>query len=197
MSATGLGTSTRERLLTATLELLAEGGYTVATVAAITERAGVAAGTLYRHFTAKEELFVELFRTVCSREIDAMREASEGSELPLEKLDAAVGAFARRALAHPRLAWALLAEPVDPLVDAERLDYRRRYRDLVAELLARAAEDAQIAPADTQLLAAAIVGGVGEALVGPLAAGIEADATSAGDVLAQISTFTMNAAGRR
>ena len=35
--------------------------------------------------------------------------------------------FARRALRNPRLAWALIAEPVDPLVDAERLAYRERY----------------------------------------------------------------------
>ena len=35
-----------------------------------------------------------------------------------------------------RLAWALLAEPVDPLVDAERLAYRERYATLVADELA-------------------------------------------------------------
>jgi hypothetical protein len=34
------------------------------------------------------------------------------------------GRFAERALRNRRLAWALLAEPVDPLVDAERLAFR-------------------------------------------------------------------------
>jgi hypothetical protein len=34
------------------------------------------------------------------------------------------GAWAERALRNRRLAWALLAEPVDPLVDAERLAFR-------------------------------------------------------------------------
>ena len=56
---------TRERLLAAAQELIEEGGYGAATVVAIADRAGVAAGTLYRHFTSKEELFVELFRSVC------------------------------------------------------------------------------------------------------------------------------------
>ena len=37
--------------------------------------------------------------------------------------------------ASPRLAWALIAEPVDPLVDAERLAYRERYAALIAEQL--------------------------------------------------------------
>jgi AcrR family transcriptional regulator len=196
MSVLVSGSSTRERLLAATLELLAEGGYGSASVLAITERAGVASGTLYRHFASKEELFVELFRAICSREIEAMRVAAERSNLPLEKLDAAIGTFAGRALENPRVAWALLAEPVDPLVDAERLDYRRRYRDLVATVLEEAVERGEIAETDTELLAAAIVGGVGEALVGPLASGRAAGDLASRHVLDQISAFAINATGR-
>lgn len=161
--------STRERLLEATLELLAEGGYAAASVAAITSRAGVASGTLYRHFASKEELFVELFREMCSREVAAMREAASVAPDPLAKLDAALETFARRALTQPRVAWALLAEPVDSLVDAERLVYRLRYRDLVVQILDEASASGQMGGKDTRTLAAAIVGGVGEALVGPLA----------------------------
>ncbi|MBJ7459153.1 MAG: TetR/AcrR family transcriptional regulator [Thermoleophilaceae bacterium] len=149
---------TRQRLLDATTELLAEGGYAAATVAALTTRAGVASGTLYRHFSSKEELFVEVFRSLSGRELAAMREAAEGDSDPLDRLEAAIDTFARRALAEPRVAWALIAEPVDALVDAERLEYRRRYRDLVAEHALNG----------SLTLAAAIVGGVGEALVGPL-----------------------------
>ena len=54
-------------------ELIEEGGYGAASVVAIAERAGVASGTLYRHFASKEELFVDLFRSVCDREVRAMR----------------------------------------------------------------------------------------------------------------------------
>ena len=68
---------TRERLLRAAQELIEEGGYGAASVAAIAERAGVAAGTLYRHFASKEELFVEVFRSVCDREVRAMGAAAE------------------------------------------------------------------------------------------------------------------------
>jgi AcrR family transcriptional regulator len=185
--------STRERLLSATLELLAAGGYADATVARITGRAGVASGTLYRHFASKEELFVELFREICSGEIDAMRAAAAELSDPLEQLTAALETFALRALAHPKLAWALLAEPVDPLVDAERLEYRRRYRDLVKGLLDEALERGEIPPADTALLAAAIVGGVGEVLVGPLSSrsdGVVRDAA----LVAEIRTFARRAA---
>ncbi|HET6548224.1 MAG TPA: hypothetical protein VFG79_07210, partial [Solirubrobacter sp.] len=74
---------------------------------------------------------------------------------------AGVETFARRALRARRLAWALLAEPVDPAVEAERLAYRRAFRDAFA-----AALPAHVT--DRELIAAALVGAIGEALVGPL-----------------------------
>jgi AcrR family transcriptional regulator len=117
-------TSTRERLLRAAQDVIVEGGYGAASVIAIAERAGVAAGTMYRHFASKEELFVDLFRTVCDREVRAMRAAAEGmpeGSSQVDRLETVLATFAERALRNPRLAWALIAEPVDPRGDAERL----------------------------------------------------------------------------
>ena len=44
-------------------------------------------------------------------------------------------AFCRRALAAPTLAYAQIAEPVDPAVESERLRLRRGYRDVFALVL--------------------------------------------------------------
>lgn len=195
MSTAAIKIPTRQRLLAATLELLAEGGYAAASVVAITSRAGVAAGTLYRHFASKEELFVELFREVCAGEVEAMHAAAAEHEQPLEQLDAAIETFARRALVHPRLSWALLAEPVDALVDAERLEFRRRYRDLVAGLLTQAITSGELLPCDAELTAAAIVGGVGEALVGPLSGDLTGRAAASEELVGEIRSFARRAAG--
>jgi AcrR family transcriptional regulator len=161
---------TRERLLAAAQELIEEGGYGAASVIAIAERAGLAAGTLYRHFASKEDLFVEVFRAVCSREERAMRLAAETSNAATaaERLEIVLGTFARRALRNPRLAWALIAEPVDPRVDAERLAYRARYAELIAADLAAGIAAGELPAQNVDLTAAALVGGCGEALVGPL-----------------------------
>jgi AcrR family transcriptional regulator len=162
---------TRERLLAAARQVVEEEGYAAATVAAIATRAGVAAGTLYRHFASKEELFVELFRAVCDREVSAMQESADamGAQAShVERLESVLGTFARRALRRPRLAWALLAEPVDPLVDEERLAYRERYRELTARALHAAIAAGELPIQDEHLTAAALVGACGEALVGPL-----------------------------
>jgi AcrR family transcriptional regulator len=175
---------TRERLLRAGREVVEEHGYAGASVAAIAARAGVANGTLYRHFGAKADLFVEVFREVCGREVDAMRAAvqradADGAE-PVDRVLAALKVFADRALQNRALAWALLAEPVDPVVDAVRLEYRRTYRELLAGVLAAAVDGGALPAQDPDLTAAALVGAVGEALVGPLSAG--AGATAQGDV---------------
>ena len=153
-------TSTRDRLLQAAHDVTEEGGYGAASVQAIAGRAGLAAGTLYRHFPSKAELFVELFRAVCDREAEAMR--AEGD------IEAVLTTFAERALRNPRLAWALIAEPVDPLVDAERLAYRRRYAEHIEALLREGIDAGRLPEQDVHLTAAALVGGVAEALVGPL-----------------------------
>src|SRR5436309_14247793 len=92
---------TRERLLQAARELIEHGGYGAASVVAIAERAGVAAGTLYRHFASKEELFVEVFRSVCAREERSMRAAAAemSSDAPAAaRLETVLTRFAQRAL---------------------------------------------------------------------------------------------------
>lgn len=188
------GNGTTSRLIAATVELLEEGGYARADVSSITGRAGVAAGTLYRHFPSKAELFVDVFRNVCAREYEAMRKAGETTGTASERVDAVVEVFAERALANPRLAWALLAEPVDPLVDAERLEFRRRYRDLIAGLLKVGVDARELPEQDTQLTAAALVGAIGDGLVGPLAPSGSSGADSAA-VIAELQRFCRRAIG--
>jgi AcrR family transcriptional regulator len=187
------GLATRMRLLEAARELIEEGGYGSASVAAIAEHAGVASGTVYRHFASKAELFVEVFRAVCAGEERAMLAAADAVPADagaVARLEAVLGTFAERALRNPRLAWALLAEPVDQLVDAERLAYRERYALLVARELQAAIEAGEIPPQDVAFTAAALVGGCGEALVGPLSS---VDGTDR--VVAAIQTFVRRAVG--
>jgi len=186
---------TRERLLTAARELTEEGGYGAASVLAIAERAGVAAGTLYRHFPSKAELFAELFRHVCEGEVRAMQAVGERPAAShVERLEHVLGTFAERALRNPRLAWALIAEPVDPLVDAERLAYRAEYARLLVAGLRAAIAAGEVPEQNVELTAAALVGGVGEALVGPLSP-VAASRPGRAEIVAAIQVFTRRAVG--
>ena len=161
--------ATRERIVAAALDQVAAGGYASAGVQAVAARAGVAVGTLYRHFPSKGDLFAEAFRRASQRELDVVvAVGADDGRSARERVAAAVEAFARRALAGPVLAYALLAEPVDPAVEAERLRFRIGYRDAFARVLDEGVREGELRPHDTRTVAAALVGALGEALVGPL-----------------------------
>jgi AcrR family transcriptional regulator len=185
--------STRERLVAGARELLEEGGYGAASVQAIADRVGVSAGALYRHFQSKAELFVEVFRDTAKRDLAAIDDAA-GAGTCLERLTAAVAAHATRALRRRRLAWALLYEPVDPLVDAERLVYRRTYCRHMAGLLRQAVAAGEIPDQNVELSAAALVGAIAESLVGPLSP-VAGQMTAQEDIIATLVRFCRRSVG--
>jgi AcrR family transcriptional regulator len=159
----------RERIVAAAREQVAEGGYASASVQAVVARAGVATGSVYRHFPSKADLFAEVFRRASQRELDVVSAVTADESLPAgERVAAAAEAFARRALAGPVMAYALIAEPVDPAVEAERLSFRRGYRDAFARALEQGIAAGELREQDVQMAAAAIVGALSESLVGPL-----------------------------
>ncbi|HEY1596113.1 MAG TPA: TetR/AcrR family transcriptional regulator [Thermoleophilaceae bacterium] len=159
----------RERIVASARDQVAEAGYASASVSAVASRAGVATGSVYRHFPSKANLFAEVFRRASQRELDVVAAVTSDESLPpSERVAAAAEAFARRALAAPTMAYALLAEPVDPAVEAERLTFRRGYRDAFARVLHEGIASGEFREHDPEIAAAAIVGALGEALVGPL-----------------------------
>lgn len=186
--------TTRERLVDAAAALIEEGGYADATVVAVAERAGVATGALYRHFPSKAELFAEVFRAAAERELAAMRAAAAGSDDFAGRLEAVIATYARSALRRRRLAWALVHEPVDPLVDAERLAYRRLYRDGMTALLQAGIDAGAIPDQHAELTAAAVVGAIAEALVGPLSP-LAAETEAEDEIVARIVAFCRRAVG--
>lgn len=56
------GAATREKLMRAAVGVVAREGLAAATTAAIAEAAGVAEGTLYRHFESKDDLLIAAYR---------------------------------------------------------------------------------------------------------------------------------------
>lgn len=73
------GEATRQRLLRAALELYTTVGFRATTTPAIAARAGVAEGTIYRHFSGKEHLLNEVFRGAQRWGATVVRETEGGS----------------------------------------------------------------------------------------------------------------------
>jgi AcrR family transcriptional regulator len=185
----------RERsILDAAATLAGEGGMGAVQIATVAAQAGIAAGTVYRYFPSKTDLIAELVAMVASREIDAMRASADTAPGPLSALAAAIATFAARAFATRRLAWAVLGEPVDPDVDAMRLDYRQT---LAAELEARinrAIAGRLLPEQDARVAAPAIVGALMEGLLGPLAPSHD-DAAAAREAVQTAAVLALRALG--
>src|SRR5438094_646871 len=136
---------THQRLVRAALELFTTTGYHLTTTPLIAKKAGVAEGTIYRHFASKQHLLNELYRAAGRWAVRLVKEADALNVGPREKL-AELGrglvAGAGRAPAAPRPPppppHAPTARPPDrhssssetptpsPAPQREQLDLRRR-----------------------------------------------------------------------
>ena len=114
-----------QAILNAALSLAGEGGMEAVQIAAVAKRANIAAGTVYRYFPSKTDLIGDVIATVSEREMAAMRRAADAAPGPLSALAACIATFAARTLSERRLAWAVLAEPIEAEADAMRLDFRQ------------------------------------------------------------------------
>ncbi|MHB1630116.1 MAG: TetR/AcrR family transcriptional regulator [Bacilli bacterium] len=186
---------TRDQILESALKLIAANGYKATSMAAIAIEAGVSTGLLYRYFSSKSEIFDEVFQRVCTREIDACQAAASAGGTCRERLTRVVETFSRRAFRGRRLAWALLIEPVDSTLDAERLRFRTPYREIFSSLLREAAATGEIRPLEVEVVASAIVGAVVESLAGPLSMVSNRDEEDM--VVDALTRFCMQAVGYR
>ncbi|MER2602181.1 MAG: TetR/AcrR family transcriptional regulator, partial [Candidatus Competibacter phosphatis] len=158
----------RDRILVATRKLVSEGGFREAQIAAVAAVAGVSTGMIYRYFPSKTELFVEVLGAAVGQEIDILTAIAMGSGSAGERLGRAVTCFVRRALTGPNLAYAFIAEPVDPEVDTARIRYRKNFGDVFKAILTDGIEKGELPDQDPEASAACIVGAFTEALVGPI-----------------------------
>jgi AcrR family transcriptional regulator len=156
-------------IIAAARDAASEGGMAAVQIAAVAQRAGIAAGTVYRYFPGKTDLVAALLTEISDREIGALRRAADVAPGPLSALSAAIMTFAARALRHRRLAYAAIAEPVEAELDAARLSARKALAGEFASLIALAVSGGHLPDQDAMLSAAALVGLLIEGLIGPLA----------------------------
>lgn len=120
---------TRQRLIRAALELFTTRGYHDTTTAQIAKKAGIAEGTIYRHFASKQQLVNELYRagqrwaTKIVHEA-AMRPDTQGARA---QLDAVAQGLIDGAGRDPAVVRIGLLEPLAAVLDDES---RKTARDL-------------------------------------------------------------------
>ena len=173
--------------------LAAEAGINAVQIAPVSQRAGVATGTVYRYFPSKTDLVAALVAAVSEREIGAMRRAADAAPGPLSALAAAITTYAARALESRKLAFALIAEPADA-ADEARLAFRAALTTEIGRRVSAAMGAGHLPGQDIAVAAPALVGALIEGLIGPLAAATR-DEAGTRDAVQTLTLFALRAVG--
>ena len=135
---TGSADLTRQRLIRAALELFTARGYHDTTTAQIAKKAGVAEGTIYRHFSSKQQLLNELYRAA---QRWAARVAQEAARDPQggaarAQLTAVAQGLVDGAVHETAIVKLGLLEPLAPLLDDESRRSEREFRSALERIIA-------------------------------------------------------------
>lgn len=157
-----------DHILEAARQVVSDGGFRDLQMVTVAASAGLSVGAIYRYYASKATLCAALVARVSAREVDVL-EAIAASDAPApQRLADGVRTFVRRALHDRRLAYAMIAEPVDEAVDAERLAWRERLSRVFAGIIREGIEAGTLRHTDPHVTASCIVGAFMEGLIGPL-----------------------------
>jgi AcrR family transcriptional regulator len=120
------GVLTREAILAAALDLLAERGFYGTTMPALAARASIGAGTPYRHFESKEELVNAVYRRCKEALMAALLEDFAFDAPPREQFRTFFWRLTSFFRAHPRVFDFLELHHHQPYLDAENLELEKR-----------------------------------------------------------------------
>ena len=148
------GNATRERLIRAALELYTTAGFLRTTTPILAERAGVAEGTIYRHFSSKEHLLNEAYRrahrwgldALGALEVDRIRKAPERLGLLARQIVDLAGQ-------DPALARMLLSTAHEPFLDESSRAARREMMGGLIQVVAMGKSDGQVRSGPAELWA--------------------------------------------
>lgn len=146
------GEGTRQKLLRAALELFTGEGFLASTTPLIAQRAGVAEGTIYRHFTSKEHLLNEVYRGTQRWAIGVVKEVDADRSLKApERLARIARRFVETAERDPAGARMLLRQRDAKFLDVPSRDAAREFREAVQQVVAAGKADGMVRAGPAEL----------------------------------------------
>jgi len=111
----------RRNLLAAAAELAGEGGYEAVQMRDVASRAGVALGTLYRHYSSKDQLLVACLAQQAATLRTRLHQRPPRGDTPAERVADALGRACRALEREPKLTAAMVTAMSAPDEDAAAL----------------------------------------------------------------------------
>jgi len=146
--------ATRQRLLRAAIELFTTRGFDRTTTPLIARKAGVAEGTIYRHFAGKRDLWNELYRGALGWALAQAQQVADGDRSSARaQLERLAHALARCAASDPAVIRLALLQPADDLLDERSRELQRAFHAAVEGIVALGKAGGSIQPGNAALWA--------------------------------------------
>lgn len=157
-------TATRDRILSAAVDVFARKGYHGTGVEDIVQASGTSKGAFYHYFPSKQKIFVTLMDDLAALVEQGAESAISVEQGALAKVEAALRVVIETAAAQRDLAKILLVEAVGlgPESEQKRLEIHNRFAGLIRRHLDRAIEEGSLPPQDTALVSQAWIGAINE-----------------------------------
>jgi AcrR family transcriptional regulator len=146
------GAATRERLMRAALDLFTTLGYHGSTTPQIAERAGIAEGTIYRHFAGKQLLLNEVYRVGVVTFVRVLRETSRQGTCR-ERLENVAGAWRDLAVREPALIRLVFVARLRNLLNQKSRDAWSELRNEIESIIASGKAAGEVRPGPVDLWA--------------------------------------------
>ena len=146
---------TRQRLVRAALELFTTQGYHDTTTPQLAKRAGIAEGTIYRHFTSKQHLLNELYRAAARWATQHVREAEATGGSLRDRLGKLGESLVEGTGREPAVVRLFFFHDLTALLDDKSREAAREFRGALETMLAQGKAAGDIRPGGVDVLGAA------------------------------------------
>lgn len=156
--------ATRDRIVSAAVDVFARKGYHGAGVEDIVAASRTSKGAFYHYFKSKQSIFLTLMDTLATLMEESVESAISAEQGAMAKVEAALRVVIETAEEQRDLAKILLIEAVGlgPEFEGKRLEIHRRFAGVIQRHLDRAVAEGAIALPDTALVARAWFGALNE-----------------------------------
>lgn len=156
----------RNSLLESAMVIIQEQGFQGVSISKVAKNAGMATGNFYKYFDSKSHLCAEIFSMATEIEVEVLEKILADDIGSKEKLKLTIRTLSKRAIRQKVRSYALLFEPVDPIVQQVRLSFRSQIAKIFEKLIAEGVSNGAFPSQLPRVSAAALVGVVPEALLG-------------------------------
>lgn len=191
-------TDSRERILDAAIEVIAQRGYSGAGIQEIVERSGTSKGSFYFHFPSKEEMVASLVERMSDKLIGKIQDSARDQPTPLHRLAVSMDELMALFSRQHNIARVLLLNIIGhgKATDRKFLPMRERFSGLIKQELDAAIEAGQIGPTDTELVSQMWVGALYEVILRWLLTGRPAQLTEAAPRIRDVLLQSVGADGK-